>query len=285
MKYSFIQNGIEIIDKSEFNPKHILECGQVFRYQSERLGYKIWAKNSVCYLICEKEHDIISTNHREEFVHFFDLDRNYSEIKKNLLEFPFMKNAIEHGYGIRILNQDPFEMVLSFIISSNNNIPRIKGIIERLCERCGETSDCGLRFPSPDKLRNKGISFFQDLGAGYRAKYLYDTIDAINNGFSLDIQEMSTINARKHLMRLTGVGRKVADCVLLFGYHKTDVFPTDTWIDKIYVELFGENNLSREQKADYLSDYYGDLSGYAQQYLFYKRRSGNKIKLDCISED
>lgn len=285
MDYKITKKGIELFDRENFNPKHILECGQIFRYQSGQTGYKILAKNIECRLICEKDHDIISTNNPMEFVHFFDLNRDYAQIKKELSIYPVLEKAIKYGRGIRILNQDPFEMLLSFIISTNNNIPRIQKIIERLCVSTGQKNEDNYAFPTLEALKTKDVGFFREIGAGYRAKYLVNVIDALANGFSLDIEGKTIIEARKHIMNLSGVGRKVADCVLLFAYHKTEVFPTDTWIEKIYDEMFGGNKLSAIIKADNLSKYFGPLSGYAQQYLFYYQRNKTKLKFNCNMED
>ncbi len=277
MHYEINNNKILINDTSEFLPKHILDCGQVFRYLNCKESHKIFSKKSFCGLIYIQGCVTIESQEPLEFVRYFDLDRDYSAIKADLKgSFGILDRAIEFGHGIRILNQDPFEMVLSFIISANNNIPRIKGIIERMCALCGERlGDEGYSFPSEESLKNKNESFFKDIGCGYRASYLVKTIDAINNGFNLDIEGMKTVEARKHLMRLTGVGRKVADCILLFGYHRTDVFPVDVWTERVYDGLYGENTLSAEQKAEKLVTHFGNLSGYAQQYLYYYYRENN----------
>lgn len=285
MDYKLTDIGVEVLNREDFNPKHILECGQTFRYQSGHTGYKLLTKDMICHLISKNDRDIISTNNPLEFVHFFDLNRDYAQIKQSLMVYPNLKRAIQYGSGIRILNQDPFEMILSFILSANNNIPRIKGIIEKLCRECGEKKENYNAFPTSKDLKNKTSLFFKEIGAGYRANYLVKTIDAINNGFDLDINSMCVSEARKHLMLLAGIGRKVADCVLLFGFHRTEVFPTDTWVEKIYDKIFGKNNLCANVKADILSNHYGNLSGYAQQYLFYYMRSAPKIKNNCITED
>jgi len=275
----FVCDSEEIrIQKSEdFNAKQILESGQIFRYTVEKDKFNIYSTNKTCRLICEKHRDIICTNNLKEFVHFFDLNRDYGEIKQALMGYPNMKNIISHGAGIRILNQDPIEMIISFIISANNNIPRIQKIIERLCYECGVRIDDYYAFPEINVLSSKGELFYRNIGAGYRAKYLVKTVDALANGFSLDLAGMNVVTARKHLMNLMGVGRKVADCIMLFAYHRTEVFPTDTWIEKYYDNLFGASDISVVKKADILSEYYGKLSGYAQQYIFYYMRSGHTV--------
>lgn len=278
MNYEITNNKILIKDTEEFNPKHIFECGQVFRYLNCDSSHKIFSKNSFCGLIYVQGCVTIESANPLEWVDYFDLNRDYGAIKADLTgRFGILNKAIEFGHGIRILNQDPYEMILSFIISANNNIPRIKGIIERLCERAGERigDNNEFSFPSMEMLKGKTEEFYKDLGAGYRASYLVKTIDAMLNGFNLDISAMDTETARRHLMKLTGVGRKVADCILLFGYHRTDTFPVDVWTERVYDDLFGFGTLSPEQKANKLCSYFGPLSGYAQQYLYYYYRENN----------
>ena len=285
MRYVIDGNKILINDTSEFCPKHILECGQVFRYLNSSSGYKIFSKNLFCSLIYVDGYATIETVDTDYFVKYFDLNRDYGEIKRRLLGFPCMQEAIGYGYGVRILNQDPTEMIISFIISANNNIPRIQGIIERMCRTSGEPiGGEGFAFPTLDDLRKRDREYFASIGAGYRADYLVKSVDALANGFACDIGSLDTARARKKLMELTGVGRKVADCILLFGYHREDVFPVDTWIEKVYARLFGESNAAPARKADELAEYFGDLSGYAQQYLFYHARETYKNKT-ILSEE
>ncbi len=285
MRYVIDGNKILIYDTSEFCPKHILECGQVFRYLNSGSGYKIFSKNLFCSLIYVDGYATIETVDTDYFVKYFDLNRDYGEIKRRLLGFPCMQEAIGYGYGVRILNQDPTEMIISFIISANNNIPRIQGIIERMCRTSGEPiGGEGFAFPTLDDLRKRDREYFASIGAGYRADYLVKSVDALANGFACDIGSLDTARARKKLMELTGVGRKVADCILLFGYHREDVFPVDTWIEKVYARLFGESNAAPARKADELAEYFGDLSGYAQQYLFYHARETYKNKT-ILSEE
>ena len=276
MDYKIINNKILIEDTSEFNPKHIFDCGQVFRYLNCDSSYKIFSKKSFCSLIYIQGCVTIVSEEPKLYKKYFDLDNNYAKIKQELLNaFPNMQQAIEFGSGIRILNQDPWEMIISFIISSNNNIPRIKGILERLCKTSGQPIGEGYTFPSAEELKGRSVDYYKGLGTGYRASYLYKTVDAIANGFELDLEEMDTSSARKHLMQLTGVGRKVADCILLFGYHRTDVFPVDVWTERVYDDLFGASAISAERKADILCNHFGSLSGYAQQYLYYFYRENN----------
>jgi|AGTN01.1.fsa_nt_gi 3-methyladenine DNA glycosylase/8-oxoguanine DNA glycosylase len=278
MKYGILNGLIVIEDLSEFDPKQIVESGQLFRYEKTPEGYIIFSKNLKCSLIYREGRVIMSTNNAAYFVDFFDLDRDYSGIKKSLSNHPYLKEAVAYGGGIRILSQDPAEMIFSFIISAYNNIPRIKKIIERLCNALGEDMGGYRAFPSAEAFAKADVSFYRKAGLGLRAERFKRAAETIASGFSLDLSEMETDEARKYLMRLPGVGRKVADCALLFGYRRTDAFPTDVWIERVYNKLFGENTLTTKKKAEKLRETFGNLSGYAQQYLFYyiRETSGRK---------
>ena len=257
--YTIKDDKIFIKNKEDFVPMHILECGQIFRYKKTDKGYVVFSKDHKA-VIQEKETGYeIATDDISYFIEFFDLDTDYSIIKNALSKDTVLKQAIDYGKGIRILKNDLFEMIISFIISANNNIPRIQKTIEYIAENLGEKIDDYYAFPT-----------------GYRAEYLVDTIAKIKNGeFDFDLlNTLNTNEARKYLLTLKGVGEKVADCILLFGMHRLDVFPVDTWINKIYNESLTDAPLSnRKQISQNLVKKYGELSGYAQQYLFYYRRS------------
>lgn len=262
---------IEILDLSQFNIKHILECGQIFRYKNTDNGYKIYVLEQEVEVFCQKGTVKIFSKNLEFLKKYFDLSNNYANIKADLLRSSLTRRAIEYGYGIRILNQDPLEMIISFIISANNNIPRIKKIIESLCRLAGTCMGDYYAFPTLSQLALVTEDDYRSIGCGYRSKYLYNTVARLSNDFDLHaIYDMDTVEARKHLMSLMGVGRKVADCILLFAYHKTDVFPTDTWIVQLYYDLYHET-----KPALYVSNYFaklfGDKAGYAQQYLYYEK--------------
>lgn len=270
----------EIIELStkDFDIRQILDCGQIFRYEKIDEGkYFVYSLDKRC--LVEQKDDCVKiySKDKEYFWHYFDLDRDYSEIKDMLRQKPFMANAVEYGSGIRILNQDRWEMLISFIISANNHIPRIKGIIRRLCDRLGKDMGEYKAFPTAQSMASEGEEFYAELGAGYRAKYLADTARRVAQGFDLEcIENMQADKANKYLCNLLGVGEKVADCILLFGYHKSDVFPVDTWIRKVYKDIFGETCDNKKIIRERLINLYSkELAGYAQQYLFFNKRDMN----------
>ncbi len=272
--FSVDGNTIFIPNCADFDPKQTIECGQLFRYKTTDLGYEVYSLNHKASIICQKDGTKIICDDPNYFVKYFDLLEDYATIKAQLNKNEFVKDSIAFGQGIRILRQNPLETIISFLISQNNNIPRIKKIIEDICDNYGEKCDGYYAFPTLDKLRQIPKQFFTDIKCGYRDEYLYSVIQSIASGFDLDKVNMLTSDeANKYLCNLKGVGNKVADCILLYGFHKTDVFPTDTWIKKIYLDYnpSGINKSAVDIRNEFVS-MYGNLSGYAQQYLFYSKR-------------
>ena len=263
------ENEIIIKDNSSFNPQHILECGQVFCFEKVDDGYVVFPQNKYAHIFMRDHNWVISTKNIDFFIDFFDLSTNYEKIKEKLNLFSIMKEPIKFGCGIRILKQNLFETLISFIISANNNIKRIKLILSRLREKLGENRKS---FPSHEALLSCDEKFFEEIGAGYRAKYLYKVLRQVTPALLEQWRNLPTEQLRTKLIALAGVGPKVADCILLFGYGKKDVFPVDTWIAQMYNQFF-EKQENREKMRKNLVDMFGEYSGYAQQYLFYFQRS------------
>lgn len=275
MKYLEFDDYIYVPSSEDFDIKQTLECGQVFRFKVRDFGYTVYSLGHKADIYCQNDGTKIFCKDKKYFIKYFDFCTNYARIKSSLSVYPNLKEAIEYGKGIRILNSDPLEMIIEFIISQNNNIPRIKSIIEKICSGFGECIDDYYAFPTLEKLKTIPLEFFKSMGCGYRDKYLYDTIAMLDYNFIESIKNLSTEEARLRLMSLKGVGRKVADCILLFGYHKTDVFPTDTWIIKVYNKMYSTNISDAKKISSELCKQFGDLSGYAQQYLFYQMRENS----------
>ena len=269
------KNFIKIYNKEDFNPTHILECGQVFCYQKEDGVYNVFPEKEYAQIEEFVDCYLIKTNNPDYFVEFFDLKNDYTSIKNKLLKFDILKEPINFGGGIRILKQNLFEMLISFIISSNNNIKRIQLILSRLRENLGEKIDKGYAFPTYDKLLTANQDFFVKIGAGYRATYLFKVLRQVNPEQLENWRDLPTEQLRKKLLSLIGVGPKVADCILLFGYGRGDVFPVDTWIFQMYNTYYPRLE-NREKIRENLVHEFKDLSGYAQQYLFYYQRSNKE---------
>lgn len=276
MKYEIFENEIVIYDKQDFNSKHILECGQIFTYEKLENCYKVYSEDK--YAIIEENEDCvkIKTNFPKYFEEFFDLKNDYSLIKKELLKYDFMKEPIEFGNGIRILKQNLFEMLISFIISANNNIKRIQLIINRMKEEIGEKKNGYYAFPTREKMLLKDEEFFKKIGAGYRAKYLYQVIRQIDEEKLNNFMLLPTDELRKELVKLMGVGPKVADCILLFSMNKRDVFPVDTWIDKVMRKYSDNDKITKKQIQELVKKDFGKYSGIINHYMFYWGRE-NKI--------
>jgi N-glycosylase/DNA lyase len=271
-----------------FKVKDIFECGQCFRWNEEPDGSYtgIFGHN---VLNVKEEKDIVITgicNGDIEDIckYYFDLDRNYEEIKKTLsLVDDNMKESIKYGEGIRILNQNLWEMIISFIISANNNIPRIKGIIERMSAKYGQEikfrGTSYYTFPTIDELSQASVKDLKDLGLGFRDRYVYETTKKIKEGkINLEnLKQEPTNEVRKQLLTLTGVGPKVADCIMLFSTLKRfDVFPVDVWVRRVMNDLYihneDETKVNKKQIQEIARDKFGALEGIAQQYLFYWKR-------------
>ena len=274
-----------IFNNTYFNIKDTLECGQVFRFYPHEKGYLVYTKDKCAYCYNENDNAIIECNvdDREYFNNYFDLANNYESIVASAQEsnYEVLRTSAKIGKGIRILNQDIEETLFSFIISQNNNIPRIKSIIEKLCYALGERKKfygkeyCA--FPTIKAMANKDIEFFKSIGLGYRAGYVKKLAEEIVNGFDANrLKTLETEEIRKELIKIYGVGEKVADCVMLFGYHRGDAFPVDTWIEKLYKENFNGKLTDRKKISKWLVEEFGEKSGYYQQYLFYYKRSLEK---------
>ncbi len=272
-----------ITEEEFFNVKDTLECGQIFRFKPFEKGYLVFSKDRACYACNENGKAIIEckTDDEEYFRNFFDLSRDYSSIysRAKKSEYDIVSLAAEAGKGIRILNQDKTETLFSFLTSQNNRIPRIKSIIERTCAARGiKNSFSGeeyYSFPLPKELFDENVGFYNGLGYGYRSDFIRSTAKRlIENADELDkMTALSTKELKESLMSFKGVGPKVADCVSLFAYHKTDAFPVDTWIEKLYREDFNGAEKNRNKINEFFVNTFGEDSGYIQQYVFYYKRS------------
>lgn len=273
MIYKLEDNVIKVLDKTQFNPEHILECGQVFRYgKDEKNNYYVISKDNKATIIdCNSHYEIISNN-PSYFVNYFDLNTDYNEIKTKLKKNKILSPMIDFGYGIRILKADPLEMIFSFTISQNNNIKRIKQIIERLCEIGSKNQDNYNNFPSINSLYNSPLEFYETLGAGYRAKFLKELSISLKDTNLEEIKKLSTDEIYNFLINLKGIGPKVASCILLFGFGRTEKFPVDTWIEQVYYNHFSSEKRNRPQIQSYFENEFGKFSGIAQQYLFFYER-------------
>jgi N-glycosylase/DNA lyase len=270
---------VEVMGSDLPDPDKTFDCGQCFRFEKSNKGRHESEWEGVAFgrqvsFARDGERLYVYNSTEEEFERiwrrYLDLDTDYLAIDKDILsrsDSDALRNAVSFGHGIRILRQDPWETVCSFIISQNNNIPRIKKIVRALCERAGDRVDGSeeFSFPSPSAVGELGVEGLFGLKTGFRAKYIYDAASRVASGeISLDgIMDMASPEGAEELCRIKGVGPKVAACALLFGFGKYDAFPVDVWIKKAIEKYFpGEFDPSR----------LGPYAGVAQQYLFYYER-------------
>ena len=266
--------------KEFFNIKDTLLCGQIFRYEKYDNGYRVFSKDKECFIYEKDDKVHIESEDIVYFYNFFDLDNDYSKIynfaKSTGVEI--IEKSARLGKGIRILKQDILEMTFSFIISQNNNIPRIKNSINLLCKKFGKLIEnkrgAYYSFFSEESVVDIANTPLKDFGLGYRDSYITNLANKIVNGYNLySLEQLSRQEIYNSLLQNKGIGDKVANCILLFGYNKTNSFPVDTWIEKVYKENMLGTLSDRKKISEYFTNYFGEYAGYIQQYLFYYKRS------------
>ncbi len=276
MKYEVIGNNIKVSDCKCINIELCLFCGQAFRWKKNEDGSFHGVVDGKITDIMQNENEIIFINTSEEdflclWCDYFDLESDYEKTVEKFSEDENLSSAVKEYYGIRILHQKPWEALCSFIISQNNNIPRIMGIIDRLCESFGKKiGENDYSFPSYEMLKNVTTEDLAPLRAGFRNKYIIDAAEKLCNG-EIDfekIKEMPMEQARQELMKIKGVGAKVAECTLLYGFGRKEAFPVDVWVKKIMEEMYPQG----------LPECTKDIEGIAQQYLFHWRRNSSRFK-------
>lgn len=287
MTYHESRNTVELHTSDMcFSPSETLESGQCFRFSKKSPDeYEVTAMGKTLTLGGENGKIIFQNTTLEEFeniwLNYFDLKRDYKQIQDVLTANDIiMRDAVDFAPGIRILKQEPWECLISFIISQNNRIPMIKQVVKNLCERFGEMStDGSFSFPSPSVLARLHESDITECKSGFRAKYILDAARKVESG-EVEIngtEKTETGTLRENLMRIKGVGEKVADCVMLFSMKRHEVFPTDVWVKRIMQKLYlnGKDTSLKEIRA-YAERRFGAYAGFAQQYLFHYARL-NKI--------
>lgn len=259
-----IKNGGVLLKQPDFDLDETLDCGQAFRWVRLPDGGYTGARLDTPLTIrpaAEKGVFFLEDTTEEQFLNvwcgYFDLNTDYGELKRRFSEDGTLSKACAFAGGIRILRQDAWEALSSFIISQNNNIPRIKGIIGRLCQHYGS-------YPTAEQLSGETAESLSFLRAGFRAKYIVDAVARVRGGLDLDeVSLLPTDDARAHLMQIKGVGPKVADCAMLFGMYKLDAFPKDVWVKRVLAEWYPGG----------LPECVRGAEGIAQQYLFHYIRN------------
>ncbi len=276
MKISCTDSGVTLTGVTDFSLKDTLDCGQCFRWDEMPDSSFSGVVGSHFVNISQDGDTLFFKNCTKDIVEkvwipYFDLDCDYGAIREKISENPILAKAAQYAPGIRILKQDPWEALCSFILSQNNNIKRIKGIVRTLCREFGEALPCGeYTFPSYSILAHKSVEDLSVLRAGFRAKYVLDAARRVNDAL-IDLDALQTApvdEARKALMEIHGVGPKVAECSLLYGFYRLECFPVDVWIRRALDELF--DGKMPECAKEY--------AGIAQQYLFHYVRTSDVLK-------
>jgi len=297
---------VAIEDVRNFKLKHIFECGQIFRFEEVSEGNYVVIAFGTLIEIKEQGDNILIYNSTEEdvkniWIKYFDLDRDYSVIKQELSKDTLLKESVDFGYGVRVLNQDPFEMLISFIISARNNIPSIKKTVNKISTKWGKEIDYKgniyYAFPNIDEIKDATLEEIQETGASFRSKYILDTIQNVHNSkkeeqsgkidpessfskYNLEyIKNLSDDECHTALQEFKGVGAKVADCIMLFSMEKTSAFPVDVWVKRAMIHFYGAEDSSLNKIRIFGRNKFGESAGFAQQYLFYYARE-NKIKVE-----
>lgn len=264
----YIKQGKDILLKTpDFDLDQTLDCGQAFRWEKiQERAYRGYALNTLLTISQEKDYFRLSDTTEETFLNvwvpYLDLDTDYTAVKEQLSREETLAKACEYAGGIRLLRQDSWEALCSFIISQNNNIPRIKGIIGRLCEMYGG-------FPSFEQMKGVTVDDLAPLRSGFRAKYIVDCVDKLNSGeINLDeVKKLSVEDAKKVLMTIKGVGPKVADCAMLYGMYKIECVPMDVWMKRVMERFY----------PDGFPEFVQQYAGIAQQYLFHYIRTNEEV--------
>lgn len=292
----YIDDKVILEEVKNFNIKQILECGQCFRWDKiSETNYIIVAFERVLEITQEDNKVIFSNTNKEDFeniwLKYFDLDRDYDQIKEKLNIDETLQKSMEFGYGIRLLNQEAYEMVISFIISARNSIPMIKKTILNISEKWGKEIEYKgnkyYTFPTSEMLKDVTEEELKAIGGSFRSKYIVDTVGKINKNlnnptgeFNLErIIKLNDDECHKAMQEFKGVGAKVADCIMLFGMGKESAFPVDRWVERImnYFYKLDEKSLPKIRVIG--REKFGNLAGFAQQYLFYYAITNNiKIK-------
>ncbi|NBG87504.1 DNA-3-methyladenine glycosylase family protein [Isachenkonia alkalipeptolytica] len=276
---------VEVLNLSSFNPRDIFRCGQAFRWEEKEDNRFLL---TACQRVIEVEksgdrilfHNTDLRDFERIWWDYFDLDTDYERIQKRLIRRdPVMEEAVTFGRGIRILKQEPFETLISFIISSNNNIKRIKGSVEGLARKYGEViqrydGKLHYAFPTPGALSSATLEELKLLGLGYRARYVKDTAEQVSKNPGI-LDTMIGKKRRECLAGVTGfsgVGPKVGNCVVFFSMGKREAFPVDVWVKRMMEALYFQQDKPAKEIEDFAMKKFGKDAGYAQQYLFYYAR-------------
>jgi len=285
MDVTYDDNSITISGLAHFDLKQCLGCGQAFRWKETNGGYA--SALFGCEIIARQDGGTLTlagVNQTDgtALLRYFDLERDYGAVKASYAHDVYLSEGMQYAGGIRVLRQPVFETLISFIISANNNVKRITGIVDKLCTAFGQRVDTLCDFPTAQALAAASEADVRACGAGYRAKYIVEASQMAAAGFDFDaLAGMPYEAARQALTALPGVGLKVADCVCLYALGFVQAFPMDTWMQKVLCGVYGYAGKTDKQMRAFVDEKFGENAGLAQQYLFhYARTSGADCRGD-----
>jgi len=277
-------------DITHFNLKETLTSGQTFRFtETEIDGFKGFLGYVENYFIkvYQKDNSLVIYSNNNDPLYwqsYFNLDVDFDEILESISRDNLVKEAMTHyDFGIRLIKQNLFETIITFLCSQNNSIPNITRIINNLCMTYGEKITYEdmeyYAFPTVESLSNADLDTLKQCKTGYRNEYILNSSKAIlNKEIDLDnIINLNTDDAKVELMKLHGIGPKVADCILLFSLRKYDAFPTDVWVKKIMQQKYNVESKNEKNKREKGREIFGPYAGYAQQYLFHYYRTTGEL--------
>ncbi len=276
MDIQYSDNKMTIRGLSDFSLSDCLTSGQAFRWKPHGEGFFGVALGRAVY--AEQRQDTLLLSGVGDmdvnaFIRYFDLERDYGTVKAMYARDPFLAEGMAYAPGMRVLNQPPFETLISFIISANNNVKRIMGIVETICERYGAPLEGGFDFPSPEALSRLTADELKSCGAGYRAEYISGAAGAVAQGFDIEaLRGMPFEQARRELTKLPGVGLKVADCVCLYSLGFAQTFPADVWMRRVLCGIYGYSGKNDKSMRKFVDERFGEYAGLVQQYLFHYAR-------------
>ena len=282
MNFVFDEKGVWITGEA-IEPATVFSCGQCFRFAPHGEEYVGVAHKRVLHVRKADKGLYLYPVDQQAFSqiwrHYFDLDRRYAQIESRFSGNAVLAKTLSCARGLRLLNQQPFEVLISFIISANNNMGRIRNSIEALARRVGEPVEAEYHsFPEPQALCQLSAGALRECGLGYRAPYVHDTAKRVTEGFDLQaLYELPYREAKSRLMELKGVGAKVADCILLFAYNKKEAFPVDVWMKRVLKALYGFVPKNDGEVEAFAREQFGGHAGIAQQYLFCYARQNKLI--------
>lgn len=275
----------KITQLEEFDIKQTLECGQCFHFRKiDESEYVVVHRKKLLRIKQDKSEILFENTSEEEIINiwadYFDINRDYKKIQTKLINADErLREAIEENSGVRILNQDLNETLMSFIISQNKQIPHIKKIVKELSEKYGDylgsiNGEDFYAFPDVIQLKNITEENYRECKTGFRAKYLADAASKIIEGYIREdeLKSIGYLAAKEKLTTIKGVGDKVANCVLLFSLGYRNAFPVDVWIKRIMENMYFEGSVKNEEIMKFAKEKFGNYGGYAQQYLFYYAR-------------